>query len=200
MGCKIGPKVEEFEDINGPLCSQRERAVGRDQYIPDFIGPFCNMLITCGIHTQVLRQLLPTSPCADALPGHPALAKAKTVGPAESWILFPLNLIGHYSSFRRPFSILARGGGGQEVPFADFRGTCSSSLASANFACFTGFASSRELAQKGQSVQVSKESHVPPVLVQRRHLPAKQGHPPAELPRSPPAVLVLLAYCWQLLF
>ena len=39
----------------------------------------------------------------------------------ERWFLFPTNLLGHYSSFRGPFRILATG---QEVPSANFRGTC----------------------------------------------------------------------------
>ena len=43
--------------------------------------------------------------------------------------LQPTNLLGHYSSFRGPFRILAAG---QEVPSANFRGTCVSSFASAN--------------------------------------------------------------------
>ena len=49
--------------------------------------------------------------------------------PPERWFLFPTNLLGHYSSFRGPFRILAAG---QEVPSANFRGTCVSLFASAN--------------------------------------------------------------------
>ena len=47
----------------------------------------------------------------------------------ERWFLFPTNLIGHYSRFRGTFRILAAG---QEVPSANFCGTCFTRIASAS--------------------------------------------------------------------
>ena len=66
----------------------------------------------------------------------------------ERWFLFPTNLLGHYSSFRGPFRILAAG---QEVPSANFRGTCVSLFASANLPHGLQVLLPRALAQKGKS-------------------------------------------------
>ena len=49
----------------------------------------------------------------------------------ERWFLFPTNLIGHYSSFRGPFHIMAAGQESLPRTSANFHGTCVSMFASA---------------------------------------------------------------------
>ena len=104
--------------------------------------------------------------------------------------LFPTNLLGHYSSFRGPFRILAAG---QEVPSANFRGTCVSLFASANLPRGMVYKIRfREHWRRNESILsevaacVGLGSNGLPML--RGHLPANSGPPfrgaSAKLPQT----------------
>ena len=122
-------------------------------------------------------------------------------------LVFPPNLIGHYSSFRGPFRILAAD---QEVPSANFRGTCVSLVASASLPrrmfhkiCFREYWRRKESVSLGRNLcrlRFHSATCAAWALAckHRATLPRSFREPSINLPRNPPAVLGFLACCWQL--
>ena len=97
--------------------------------------------------------------------------------------LFPTNLIGHCSSFRGPFRILAAG---QEVPSTNFRGTCVSIV------CFRKPSAAhvlqgllpRVLVHKGKTFFILSKGKVEQKVVLRRSYVGTTRRASANLPQT----------------